>query len=413
MRRNRQGLLTLGGVALDELAREHGTPLYVYDAGEIVARFRALRSAAGRSARLAYSVKANGSRALLRLLAGQGAWFDIVSGGELERVRRAGIDPSRVIFAGVGKSGTDITTAIRLGVGQFNVESAPEAERITACARRLKRGTAVALRINPDVMPDTHEYISTGHAASKFGISFADARALIARWHDLAPLRLTGLHAHIGSQVKDPATYESAARAMESFAREVIAAGHQLETINLGGGFGIAYRAGEDEPDLKALVAPLAAAAKRLGLTLVLEPGRRIVGPAGILLTRVEYVKQSGGRTYAVVDAAMTELMRPALYSAWHEVVPVRAPRRGETLERVDVVGPVCESGDFLARDRELPLPAQGDLLAVLDCGAYAASMGSNYNSRPYPAEVLIEDGAPRVIRKRQKVSDLLRQELP
>ncbi len=405
-----RGVLAADGVPLDGVAARFGTPAYVYSARGIAARFRAIRAAAGRHARVAYSVKANSNRSVLALLRDEGAHFDIVSGGELDRVLRAGIDPSRVVFAGVGKGAGEIGAALRAGVAEINIESAEEAARVLCIAGKLGVRARLAVRLNPDITAPTHPHIATGHSGSKFGVDaemgLAIARLVAASGTGV----LVGVHLHIGSQVREPGPFAKAARAAESFVRRLGPLAGTIEGVDFGGGFGIAYRPGEAVPDIRSLVAPLRESARRMGVRLTIEPGRSIVGPEGVLLTRVEYVKRSGGRTIVVVDAAMTELPRPALYGAWHTVEPVRARPHGP-VELLDVVGPVCESGDFLARDRELPVPRAGDLLAIRDCGAYAASMGSLYNSRPLAAEVMVEVGGARLIRRRMPLRDLSRLE--
>lgn len=398
------------GVRLDEVAGRFGTPLYVYSAAGIRAGFRAVRGAAGRGARIAYSVKANSNRGVLALLAGEGAHFDIVSGGELDRVLRAGVDAGRVVFAGVGKSAGEIEGALRAGIAEITIESVEEAARVLLLAGGLGVRARVSVRLNPDVAAPTHPHIATGHSGSKFGVDVDSALAVARMVAASGCGVLTGIHLHIGSQIGDAGAYRKAARAAESLVRRLGPLGASLESVDFGGGFGIAYVPGEPAPDVRALVAPLRESARRMGLRLTLEPGRSIVGPAGVLLTRVEYVKVSGGRTIVVVDAAMTELPRPALYGAWHTIEPV-VPRRGAEVGLVDVVGPVCESGDFMARGRGMAVPRAGDLLAIRDCGAYAASMGSLYNSRPLAAEVMVEDGAARVVRRRMTLGELSRLE--
>ncbi len=405
------GNLLADGVRLDEIAGRFGTPLYVYSARGIVDGYRKLRVAAGRRARIAYSVKASSNRAILALLARLGAHFDIVSGGELDRVLRAGIEPSRVVFAGVGKSAAELRAALRLGVGEIILESAGEAARVLQLAAKLEVRPRLSIRLNPDVAAPTHPHIATGHAGSKFGVDAAAGLAIARMIHGSGAGVLTGVHLHIGSQIRDPRAYAKAARAGESFVRRLGELSATLESVDFGGGFGIAYAPGDAPPDLRALVAPLRDSARRMGLVLTLEPGRSIVGPAGVLLTRVEYVKQSTASTIVVVDAAMTELPRPSLYGAWHTIEPVLA-RRDAPQAILDVVGPVCESGDFLARGRKMPVPRAGDLLAIMDCGAYAASMASLYNSRPLAAEVMVEDGSARLVRRRMSLADLSRHEL-
>ncbi len=400
--------LTLDGVLLADLAEKHGTPLFVYSAETVRRNFARLR-AAFRAATIAYSVKANGALALLKLLHGQGAAFDIVSGGELFRVRRAGIPADRVIFAGVGKSAGEMRHALKEGVREFNVESPSEAVRLNDLARRMKTVAPVALRVNPDVDARTHEKITTGKKENKFGMSLAAARKLAAEMRDMPGLRLDGIHAHIGSQILRTEPHAQAVAVLDQFLADLKAEGHRLRTLNFGGGFGISYAPGQRPLDLKPVAAAVTALAKRHKLDLILEPGRSIIGPAGLLLTRVEYLKTGEAKTFVIVDASMNEVIRPTLYSAHHEIIPL-VKGRGTT-KPVDVVGPVCETGDFLARDRQMLLPAEGDLLAVLDTGAYCSAMASNYNSRPRAAEVLVDDGQATVIKRRETWKDLLRTE--
>lgn len=375
------------GKDLRALAERHGTPLYLYDADGIRAGFRTLREATG--ATLAFSVKANRHEPLLRLLAAEGAHFDVVSGGELDIVAGIGVAGERIVFAGVGKRADEIRRGIELGIAQFNVESAGEARRIARIAGETGRPARIALRVTPNVDASTHHYITTGTEDTKFGLPPGDARMLLGELRGHRHVRIVGLHAHIGSQITDPAVFGRAASAMEAIARD-LGEGAAFANINLGGGFGIDYRGTGEVPAAATLARPLAEAAARLGLPLILEPGRCIVGPHGILLTRVEYVKRTARGLFAIVDAAMTDLMRPALYGAFHRIVPV-APHADAPPVRVDVVGPVCESSDFLGRDRIMPEPREGDLLAVLDAGAYGASMASTYNARALPKELLLD----------------------
>ncbi|MBI5155218.1 diaminopimelate decarboxylase [Candidatus Poribacteria bacterium] len=406
------GILTWEGVALDDLAGRHGTPLFVYSAQAIRANFRRIQDAfAATKPLIAYSVKANSNGALLRLLALEGAAFDIVSGGELERVRRAGAEGSRMIFAGVGKTREEMRAALECGVLEFNIESAAEAERLEEVAAESGRTAPVALRVNPDVDPRTHAYISTGKKENKFGLDLESARALVRRLGEFRHLRFEGLHAHIGSQILDPEPYRQAAGVLDEFLAGLKAEGFAPKTLNLGGGFGIAYHPGHEALDLRPIGACVGDLVWRHGLRLILEPGRAIIGAAGLLLTRVEYVKRGMDRTFVIVDASMTENIRPALYSAHHEIVPVREHGASEP-ETFDVVGPVCESADFLALARKMPRPTPGEVLAIRDCGAYCFAMASNYNSRRRPAEVLLDGGVAHLIRERETLEDLVRLEV-
>jgi diaminopimelate decarboxylase len=400
-------------VCLSDIAREFGTPCYVYSRAAIESAFRAFDAGlAGVDHLVCYAVKANSNLAILDLLARLGAGFDIVSGGELARVLAAGGAPSRVIFSGVGKSEEEIAGALEAGIRCFNVESEPELERIEAIARRLGRRAPVSLRINPDVDARTHPYISTGMAGNKFGIPHA--RALEAYRHAarLPHLEVVGIDCHIGSQILDTGPLEQALERVLDLTRALAAEGLRLRHLDLGGGFGIRYR-DETPPDIAAYCAKLAARLRGQGYEVLLEPGRAIVGNAGVLLTRIEYLKTDKAKRFAVVDASMSELIRPALYEAWHDIVPVREgePRARETY---DVVGPVCESSDVLGHDRALAV-ATGDLLAILSAGAYGMVMASNYNSRPRPAEVLVDGTHAHLVRERETTASLfaLEKRLP
>ena len=400
---------------LARLADEFGTPLYVYSATTIRQRYRAFDRAISLPHTLCYSVKANSSLALLRLLAAMGSGFDVVSGGELERVLRAAPRAaSKVVFSGVGKTAAEMDAALRAGILMFNVESAGELELLAARAARLRRAARVALRVNPDVHAATHPHISTGRLEHKFGVPMAQARALYRRAASEKCLEVAGLSAHIGSQITAVAPFRATAERLAELVGDLRADGHRIDYLDLGGGLGISYRdGGEAASSFAGYARAIARPLRGLKLHLLLEPGRAIVGPAGALLTRVLYLKRDGRRHFLVVDAAMNDLLRPALYDAYHEVVPVEASA-GDLRPKTgifDVVGPICETGDFLARGRRLPTPAPGDLLAVLDAGAYGMSLASNYNSRPLVAEVLVEGARARLIRRRQTVADLLRQE--
>jgi diaminopimelate decarboxylase len=400
--------LTLDGVSLADLAEAHGTPVFVYSAETVRRNFGRLR-AAFKTATIAYSVKANSSGALLKLLHELGAAFDIVSGGELFRVRRAGIPADRVIFAGVGKTAEEMRYALKEGVREFNVESPSEAVRLNEVARKMKCVAPVALRVNPDVDAKTHEKITTGKKENKFGMSLTAAKVLALEMRGMPGMRLDGIHAHIGSQILQTEPHAQAVAVLDRFLGELKSEGHQLRTLNFGGGFGISYAPGQKPMDLKPVAAAVTALAKKHRLDLILEPGRSIIGPAGLLLTRVEYLKTGEAKTFVIVDASMNEVIRPTLYSAHHEIIPL-VKGRGAAMT-VDVVGPVCETGDFLARDRQMRLPTEGDLLAVLDTGAYCSVMSSNYNSRPRAAELLVDGGKATVIKKRETLKDLVRGE--
>lgn len=404
----RDGALHLESVSLADLAQACGTPCYVYSRAAIERAYRACDAAFGAHPhRVCYAVKANGNLAVLALLARLGAGFDVVSGGELARVLRAGADPARVVFSGVGKSAAELDAALAADIGCINVESAGELERLAAIAAARGQRARFALRVNPEVDARTHPYIATALADSKFGVPVADARALYARAATLPGLAAVGLACHIGSQLTDLAPLREAAGRMAELAATLRADGVALEHLDLGGGLGIAYR-DEAVPDAAAWAGALLEPVAGSGLAIHVEPGRCIVGPAGVLLTRVEYLKPGPARGFAVVDAAMTELLRPALYGAWHAVAPVI--ERPESPQRWDLVGPVCESGDWLARERDLAL-APGDVLAICDAGAYGFAMASNYNARPRPPEVLVDGATWRVVRARESVDELWRGE--
>ena len=396
--------LALEDVPLTTIAATYGTPCYVYSRTAIEEAFERYRTALPpERAEICYAVKANGNLSILRLLAARGAGFDIVSRGELERVLAAGGEAKRVVFSGVAKGAAEIRRALEVGIGVFNVESAAELTRIAHIAREMGRRAPVALRINPDVDPKTHPYISTGLKRNKFGVAFADAPALYRRAAALPNLRITGVACHIGSQLLDPSPLLEAAERVKDAVEQLERDGIALRHIDLGGGLGIRYR-DETPPDIPAVLRALAERFADRPERLMFEPGRSLVGNAGLLLTRVEYLKHGEEQDFALVDAGMNDLMRPALYDAWHEIVPV-VPRSGP-VRRYDVVGPVCESSDFLGRGRELALES-GDLLAVLSAGAYGMAMSSNYNARPRPAEVLVEGATHRLIRAREPLEAL------
>lgn len=405
----RSGALYCEEVPLEEIARRVGTPTYVYSEATLRRHFQVVDTAfAGMAHRICYSVKANGNLALLRALARWGAGFDVVSGGELARVAQAGGDLAHTVFAGVGKTEPELRQALRAGIGMFNVESAEELEALDRVARGMRRRAPFAVRVNPAVDPGTHRHISTGMATSKFGVPFTEARALYSRARRMKGLLAKGVDCHIGSQLTRLGPLGKALGQVSSLYRELRAEGHALEWLDVGGGLGIRYR-DESPPSPEAWAGTIRAATEDTGAMLLVEPGRVLVGNAGILLTRVLYRKRAGGRTLVIVDAGMNDLLRPALYGAEHAVVPVRS-RRGRPTT-LDIVGPVCESTDVLARQRRLVLPQQGALLAIRGAGAYGMSMASNYNGRPRPAEVLVSGQRARVVGRRESVEDLWRGE--
>ncbi|NUP89242.1 MAG: diaminopimelate decarboxylase [Candidatus Sumerlaeia bacterium] len=404
-----RGALACDGVSLEDLAREHGTPLYVYSAATLIENIRRLQSAfAGFDALAAYSVKANSNLAVLRLALREGCGLDIVSGGELLRARAAGAAMDRVIFAGVGKSEAEIAEGLRAGIGMFNVESTAEVSQIDAVAQALGRRARIALRVNPHVEVETHRYITTGTAENKFGIDFTLLPQAVEAVDRSKMIDLAGLHCHIGSQILDAAPYRRAAERAGELIDELRRQGHTVTHLNLGGGHGIAYQAGQSALSPAQVADAVGPTLRRLRVKLILEPGRSLAGPAGVLLTRVMIIKRGVKKTFAIVDAAMNDLMRPCLYGAHHRIEPVREDVRGNTCTEMDIVGPVCESSDFLAKDRPMPMLSEGDLLAVRDAGAYGMVMASNYNTRARAAELLVLDGQAHVVRPRETVESLL-----
>lgn len=404
------GRLLWEGVWLEEAAGRFGTPLYVYSRAAIEDAYRAYdRAFAEVPHRVCYALKANSSGAILRLLAGLGAGADIVSGGELLAALRAGFSAERIVFSGVGKTEAEIGLGVEKGIGEFNAESEEEIRRISAAAVAAGRQVRVTLRVNPDIDPKSHPYVSTGLRENKFGVDIALAPEVLQRAKALPGIVVTGLQCHIGSQMVDLDPIEEAVRALLELSRRLLADGLPLRSLDIGGGLGVDY-AGEGAPGPQALAARILPLLGDLRLTLLLEPGRSILARAGALLTRVLYLKENRGKRFVIVDAGMNDLLRPSLYEAHHRIEPLLervGPKR-----RVDVVGPVCETGDFLARDRDLPPVEVGDLLVVCDAGAYGFSMSSNYNLRPRAAEVLVDGGTARLIRRRETFEDLIRTEV-
>ena len=404
--------LRVEGVALTDIAARFGTPCYVYSRAALTAAYAAYRGAvqahglAERSL-ICYAVKANSNLAILNLFARLGAGFDIVSSGELARVIAAGGDPARIVFSGVGKSRDEMRAALEAGIHCFNVESASELGQLSEVAGSVGRRAPVSLRVNPDVDARTHPYISTGLKTAKFGVAFSEAFELYRRAAALPHIAVKGIDCHIGSQLLDPAPTAEAADKVLALVDRLAAAGIVLEHIDLGGGMGIQYRAEEPAPAAADYLAPMLAKLAGRREKLVFEPGRSLVGNAGLLLTRVAVLKPGEEKHFAVVDAAMNDLMRPALYDAWHEILKVGngGTAAGATM-LYEIVGPVCESGDFLGHDRELAL-REGDLLAILSAGAYGMAMASNYNSRPRAAEVMVDGSTMHLIRRRESVAEL------
>lgn len=410
------------GVSLERVAGTIGTPAYVYSRTSIEEAFGRLdRSFGSFPHRLCYALKANSNLSVLRILAKLGSSFDIVSGGELERLRRIGVPGDRIVFSGVGKTREEIQSAIAYRVGRtakregilmFNVESEPELDLlIEEAARRVKEGrpkVSASIRVNPDILAGGHPHISTGYHHHKFGMAWSDALRLYKSHKDSPWIEWKGISAHIGSQILDVAPFRRAAERLASYVRDLASAGIRLDSVDIGGGLGIRYT-DERPADVANYARALTAIMRTPGCTLLIEPGRAIVGAAGVLLTRVLYVKRSGGKRFIIVDAAMNDLIRPSLYGATHPITPAIVARQGiAATEAADVVGPVCESGDFLARDCRLPEVKAGDLLIVWATGAYGFVQSSNYNTRLRPPEVLVERGRFRVIRRRQTFNEMI-----
>ena len=401
--------LVCDGVSLEQAAAAHGTPLYVYSRDAIVEAYGTYTTAfATIPHRVCYAVKANGAGAILRLFAGLGAGADIVSGFEMRAALRAGFPRERIVFSGVGKTEGEIAAGLDAGIGEFNAESEDEIARLSALARPRGRRAALTLRVNPDIDARSHPYISTGLRDNKFGVDIAAAPAILDRARRLPGIEVVGVQCHIGSQIRSLEPLREAVAALVDLTRRLLADGYLLRTIDIGGGLGINYEegTGPDVREFAALVVPLL---RGLDLTVLLEPGRSLVARAGALLTRVLYVKENHGKRFVIVDAGMNDLLRPALYKAHHRIEPVAA--RGRESRLVDVVGPVCETSDAFARDRELETVEPGDLLVVRDTGAYGFAMASTYNMRPRPAEVMVEEGRVRLIRRRETFEDLVHSE--
>ncbi len=405
------GTVHCGEVSAEDLAERFGTPLYVYDLAWIRGRVALFHEAfAGVDHLLAYSVKANGNLSILRELHALGCGADITSGGELFRAIRAGMSPDRIVFAGVGKTWEEIEAALDHGILAFNVESRAELERIAEVARGLGVRARFGVRVNPDVLaPTPHRYTATGHAATKFGVPWTETRELYAWALEQEHLAPVGIDVHIGSQIVDPDPYVRALDRVLELAGELRQMGVGLEYLDIGGGFGISY---DDGPglDIALLASRVVPRVAEAGLRLLLEPGRSLVGDAGVLLTRVQYLKRSEEKTFVIVDGGMSELIRPSHYGGYHEIQLVTSPE-GRKAQTVDVVGPICETGDFLALDRTMEMPAAGDLLAVRTSGAYGFAMASNYNGRRRPAEVLVDGRDVRLARRRETYDDLIRGE--
>ncbi|MBI3322212.1 MAG: diaminopimelate decarboxylase [Candidatus Omnitrophica bacterium] len=417
----KRGRFFCESVPVEEIARRVGTPAYVYSYGTILDHYRKVKSAfAPAKALICYAMKANSNAAVLRALAKAGSGFDVVSGGELKKALAAGATPSKIVYASVGKTVAEIEAAIRAGILFFNVESAQELEQIERVCRRWAKRQRVGLRLNPEVDPHTHSFITTGHKASKFGMDLATVRSLLRRRREFPHLVFAAVHIHIGSQILEARPFQAAIEKALALIAQAKKEGAPIEYLNIGGGLGIVYH--RESPQTAAeyarRVLPLL---KRSGLKVILEPGRFIVGNSGVLLTRVLYLKESHFKKFAIVDAGMNDLIRPSLYGAYHEIVPAAVPGtrngvpgtgfRSSKKQRYDIVGPVCESGDFLAQDRMMPAIKAGDLLAVMGAGAYGFVMASNYNARPRPAEVMVRGAKWHLVRRRETAQDLARGE--
>ncbi len=404
----RDGSLHVEQVAVDDIAREVGTPFYCYSAGAIQARYDTFaRAFSGVDASIYYAVKANSNLAVISLLADAGAGVDIVSGGELTRALRAGVPAERIVFAGVGKTRDELSAALRAGIGQFNVESGPELELLAEVAGGLGVTAYAGLRVNPDVDAGTHAKITTGTRENKFGVDIARAPDLFDRAAALSGVRLESLSMHIGSQLLDLSPYRSAYQRLREMTCTLRGAGHRVDHLDLGGGLGIGYD-GNAPAALDAYARIVSDTVGDLGCRLGFEPGRFLVGDAGVLVTRVLFTKPGADKWFVIADAAMNDLIRPTLYEARHRVVPVTRAGAAAAVRRCDLVGPICESGDYIARDCDLAVPRDGDLLAVLDAGAYGAVMASTYNSRPLVPEVLVRANRFAVVRRRQTVEEAL-----
>jgi len=417
----RDNHLCCDDLSLADLAHQYGTPAYVYSAAALRQSYRALRDAfAPANPLICYAVKANDRLAVARVLQKEGSGFDIVSGGELFRVLQLGADPAAIVYAGVGKNRAEIEAALRSQILLLNVESIPELKRINDVAGSLGATAPIALRLNPDIDTDTHRHTTTGKKGSKFGIDLVAAATLLPRMSEYRHVRLAGFHVHLGSPINTPGPYAQAMPILLDFIAVARRNGAHIEYLDIGGGYGIEYQGGETAApsDYAGAILP---GARESGCRLILEPGRFLVGNAAVLLTRVEYVKETSDKTFVICDAGMSDLIRPALYDAYHRIWPVRTEQPlpfgpqalAETAGRVavDVVGPICESGDYLAQGRPLPPVRHGDLLAVFSAGAYGASMSSNYNSRPRCCEIMIEDNSARIIRERETNEDLIAHE--
>ncbi|MDA1044793.1 MAG: diaminopimelate decarboxylase [Verrucomicrobia bacterium] len=405
----KDGVLHAEGISLEALADQHGTPLYVYSRTHLRNQYRGLaRAMQDVSPLICYSVKANSNGAIIKTLLDEGSGLDVVSAGELYRALKVGADPRKIVFAGVGKTHAEIEYALKSDILFFTVESEPEAQRISECARRTGTTGRIAFRINPNVDPKTHRYISTGKKENKFGLNIERTLKAYEMAASLPGIEIAGLHMHIGSQILTPQPFRDALDKISGFCKTLKSLYPTLAYLDIGGGIGIKYESDQEPLDPRAYAAQVTGVLQDIGLKVVLEPGRNLVGNCGVLISRVQYVKENPLKTFIVVDAGMSELIRPSLYQAYHEILPVRAKR--ETIFG-DLVGPICESGDFLAADRDLPAVAEGDLVAIKSAGAYGFAMASTYNSRPLVAEVLVEGNRSWIIRERETWDHLIASE--
>ncbi len=401
----KNGELYLEGISLKKLAQEFGTPLYVYSASYIRDRIKGYQKAFP-GALVCYAVKANFNPHIISVAAQEGAGADIVSGGELVAALKGGIEPSKIVYAGVGKTVPELEMAVDKEILMFNVESREELFVLNDIAGRLGKKARIAIRVNPDVDPKTHPYIATGMKKSKFGVDFETAREEFKIAKDLPNLEVVGLHCHIGSQILDVSPYKEAVEKVVGLYKDLLKEGYEIKYLDIGGGLGIKYKPEDKEPTPKDLARAVGPFLEDTEAQVILEPGRSIVGNAGVLLTQVQFVKDKGIKHFLIVDAGMNDLIRPSIYDAYHHIVPVE--RKTDEYIISDVVGPICETGDFLARDRRIEKLQRGDYLAVLSAGAYGFSMASHYNVRPKPAEVLVEKGSYRLIRERESYEDII-----
>jgi diaminopimelate decarboxylase len=399
-------------VKIEALAKKFGTPLYIYSRRTIIDHFIKLKHAFRKiNPLICYSVKANSNLAILRALVAKGAGLDVVSGGELYRAIKAGCPAEKIVYASVGKTDREIDEAIKRRILFFNVESLPELENINRISKKLNRITQVAIRINPDVEPKTHKYITTGKLTNKFGIDFKNAYQILLMRNRFSNLKISGLHIHIGSQITESEPYVAAIIKIVDFIARLRKIGIRLEYLNIGGGLGIVYNR-ETPQTAQKFAQKVLASLEKTKLKIIMEPGRFIIGNAGILVTKVLYIKTTPKKKFVIVDAGMNDLIRPALYDAYHQILPIRTSNQGPRTEKVDIVGPICESGDFFAKDRELPKVKEGDYLAIMSAGAYGFSMSSNYNSRLRAEEIMVVKDKTFVIRKRETREDLVRNEI-